>query len=703
MNGLRRVKTGVFGKEFELETGRLAKQAHGAVLARYEKTLVLATVVGESEKIEGEEFLPLTVNYQERAYAAGRIPGGYFKREGRPGEKEVLTSRLVDRAIRPLIPKDFIFPTQVIVTVLSADPDNDPDVLSVTAASAALLVSNIPFDGPLAAVRVGRVNGEFICNPNRAEIEKGALDIVIAGTKDAIVMVEGGAKEIPEEDIVNALFFGHGALQGLLHLQEELVSTLHIEKKEVPSVIEEAELIEGVKAFAESALREAIRIPSKVNRGNRVREVLESTLQGLTPLFPGKEPQIAKAYDNLKRDLVRKLIVKEEQRVDGRKFTDIRPISIEVGSLSMTHGSALFTRGETQVAAVTTLGTAYDEQRIDALEGELTKKFMLHYNFPPFCVGEVNPRMGTSRREVGHGHLAERALLPVLPLEEEFPYTIRVVSDVLESNGSSSMATVCGGSLSLMDAGVPVKAAVAGVAMGLIKEGDEVVILSDILGDEDQLGDMDFKVAGTERGVTALQMDIKVSGVTREILSRALEQARVGRLYVLERMNEVISKPRDEISPLAPRIFTMQIKTEKIRDVIGPGGKTIRKIIDATGASIDIDDSGLVKIASPDKRNCERAMAMIEEIVQEVELGKVYLGRVKKILDFGAIVEIFHGVDGLVHISEIAPTRIRQVSDYLREGDEILVKCIGIESDGKIRLSRKEALGESIDDYKKNW
>jgi polyribonucleotide nucleotidyltransferase len=701
VNELRRIKTQVFGREFEIETGRLAKQAHGAVLARYEGTAVLATVVSEKEKSEGEDFLPLTVNYQEKAYAAGRIPGGYFKREGRPTEKEVLTSRLIDRPIRPLIPKDFTYATQIIVTVLSADQDNDPDVLSVTAASAALLVSDVPFDGPAAAVRVGRMNGEFICNPTRSELEKSDMDIIVAGTKDAIVMVEGGANEVPETEIVEALLFAHKCIREFIKPQEDLISGLSIGKREEATLVEDSALTQSVVEFAKERLRGAIRISSKVERREGMKGILREAIGSLGPKFPEMEAQISKIFDSLKRNLVRELIVHDKRRIDGRGYTDIRPISGEIGFLPRTHGSALFTRGETQVIAVTTLGTSYDEQRIDALEGELTKRFMLHYNFPPFSVGEVGNRLGPGRREIGHGALAERALLPVLPSKENFPYTIRVVSDVLESNGSSSMATVCGGSLSLMDAGAPIKAPVGGIAMGLIKEEDQFVILSDILGDEDQLGDMDFKVAGTLAGVTALQMDIKVTGVTRDILSKALEQAREGRVFVIEKMNGIISKPRLEISAFAPRILTIQVKPEKIKDVIGPGGRMIKKIIEITGATIDIDETGRVNIASPSKEACDKAAKLVKEIVQEVEVGKVYLGRVKRILDFGAIVELFHGADGLVHISELAPTRVRKVSDVVKEGDEILVKCIGIENDGKVRLSRKEALGEDIESYRK--
>lgn len=702
VNGLKHIKTQIFGKDFEIETGRLAKQAHGAVLARYEGTTVLATVVAEKEKAEGEDFLPLTVNYQEKAYAAGRIPGGYFKREGRPTEKEILTSRLIDRPIRPLMPKDFTYATQIIVTVLSADQDNDPDVLSVTAASAALLVSDVPFDGPAAAVRVGRINGQFICNPTRTELEKSNMDIVVAGTKEAIVMVEGSANEVPEEEMVEALLFAHGCIKEFVKFQEELVSAINIQKREMPSLVEDSALSENVVSFAKERLKKAIGISSKVERREGIQAAFQEILLSLAPKFPGSEGKIIKAFDKLKKELVRELIVHEKRRIDGRGYTDIRPISGEVGFLSRTHGSALFTRGETQVAVVSTLGTTYDEQRIDSLEGELTKRFMLHYNFPPFCVGEVGNRLGPGRREIGHGALAERAILSVLPSKEKFPYTIRVVSDVLESNGSSSMATVCGATLSLMDAGVFISAPVAGIAMGLIKEEDKFVILTDILGDEDQLGDMDFKVAGTKAGITALQMDIKAKGVTKEIFSDALKQAHDARLFVLDRMNEIIQEPRAQISDFAPKIITMQVKPERIKDVIGPSGRTIKKIIEETGVQIDIDETGRVKIASPSKKACDRALEIVAEIVQEIEVGKVYLGRVKRILDFGAIVEISPRTDGLVHISELAPTRVRTVSDIVKEGDEILVKCISIENDGKIRLSRKEALGENIEHYRKN-
>jgi polyribonucleotide nucleotidyltransferase len=698
--GFRSVKKQVLGKNFEIESGRLAKQASGSVLVRHGDIAVLATVVAEEDKVEGEDFLPLTINYQEKSYAAGRIPGGYFRREGRPSETEILISRLIDRPIRPLIPKEFCYETQIIVTVLSADPEGTPDVLSVTAASAALVVSDVPFDGPIAAVRVGRIDGEFICNPTRSELQRSDIDIVVAGTSKAIVMVEGGANQVPEDEVVEALMFAHGCVKEFIEIQEEFVTGLDVRKREMPSSAVNESISESVLSFVKNRLSESIVSPSKIERKEKIKSILHETIEALSTDFPGMENEITNAFEKVLKDIVREFIVKDKKRVDGRGYEDIRDISAEINFLPRTHGSALFTRGETQAVVSTTLGTAYDEQRIDSLEGDVTKRFMLHYNFLPFSVGEISGRLGPGRREVGHGALAERALLPVLPPKDKFPYTIRVVSEILESNGSSSMATVCGASLSLLDAGVPLSAPVSGIAMGLIKEGDHFAILSDILGDEDHLGDMDFKVAGTKDGLTALQMDIKVTGVAREILVDALKQANEARLFVLSKMNEVISEPRDHISVYAPRILTFQINPEKIKDVIGPGGKMIKKIIEITGANIDIDDTGTVSVSSTDTEGCEIAERMIKEIIQEIEVGKIYLGRVKRVLDFGAIVELSHGKDGLVHISQLAPTRVGKVTDIVVEGDEILVKCIGKDDDGRIRLSRKEALGENIENYK---
>jgi polyribonucleotide nucleotidyltransferase len=698
--GFKSVKKQVLGKNFEIEVGRLAKQASGAVLVRHGDIVVLATVVAEEDRVEGEDFLPLTINYQEKSYAAGRIPGGYFRREGRPSETEILISRLIDRPIRPLVPKEFCYETQVIVTVLSADPENTTDVLSVTAASAALVVSDVPFDGPIAGVRVGRIGGKFICNPTRSQLQESDIDIVVAGTSKAIVMVEGGADQVAEAEIVEALMFAHECVKEFIEIQEELVTGLDIRKREIPVSAVAESINDGVLSFVKNRLGESLVSTSKIERKEKIKSILRETIETLSTDFPGMENELNNAFEKVLKGIVREFIVKDKRRVDGRRYEDIRDISAEINVLPRAHGSAIFTRGETQAVVSTTLGTAYDEQRIDSLEGDLTKRFMLHYNFLPFSVGEISGRLGPGRREIGHGALAERALLPVLPSKDKFPYTIRVVSEILESNGSSSMATICGAALSLLDAGVPLSAPVSGIAMGLIKEGDQFAILSDILGDEDHLGDMDFKVAGTKDGVTALQMDIKVTGVAKEILVDALRQAKEARLFVLSKMNEVISEPRDHISVYAPRILTFQINPEKIKDVIGPSGKMIKKIIEITGASIDIADSGTVSVSSIDPEGCETAQRMIKEIIQEIEVGKIYLGRVKRVLDFGAIVELSHGKDGLVHISQLAPTRVGKVTDIVVEGDEILVKCIGKDDDGRIRLSRKEALGENIENYK---
>jgi polyribonucleotide nucleotidyltransferase len=695
----KKVDARIFGKHYGLETGSIARQANGAVFARYEDTAVLATVVALEEKSEGEDFLPLTINYQEKSAAAGKIPGGYFKREGRPNEKEVLTSRLIDRPIRPLIPNDFTYQTQIIITVFSADPDHDPDVLSLTASSAALMVSDIPFDGPLAAVRVGRVGGAFICNPTKKDLAESDMNIVVAGTKDAIVMVEGGANEVPEPEIVDALMFAHQSIQEFIKLQEDLVAGLDIQKRELTPAVSGDPVEAEVLAYAGQKLKETFMSASKAERRQRIKSIRAETEEHLKSLHPDEEVDVSKPFEKILKDLVRELIVKDRIRLDGRGYADVRHIYGEVGFLTRAHGSALFTRGETQAAVTATLGTTYDEQRIDSLEGDITKTFMLHYNFPPYSVGEVSFRLGPGRREIGHGALAERSIIPVLPKKDQFPYTIRVVSDVLESNGSSSMATVCGATLSLMDAGVPISAPVGGIAMGLIKEGDHFVILTDILGDEDHLGDMDFKVAGTKTGVTALQMDIKVTGVTKEILSAALEQAKNARMTVLDKMSGILEAPREEISTYAPRIITMQISQDKIKDVIGSGGKTIKKIVEITGVQIDIDDTGRVNIASPDREACDKAVRIIQGIVEEIEVGKYYRGVVKRILDFGAIVELGYGKDGLVHISELAPTRVKNVTDILKEKDEVLVKCIGKEHDGKIRLSRKQALDQNIENY----
>ena len=688
--------TEVNGRTLRLETGRVAKQATGAVWVQYGETIVLVTVVSTQDVREGIDFLPLTVDYKEMAYAAGRIPGSFFRREiGRPGEKETLTSRLIDRPLRPLFPKDYFYETQVIATVLSVDQENDPDILAIIGASAALEISDIPFQGPIAGIRVGRLDGELVLNPTSSQLKESDFNIIVAGTQEAVVMVEGWARMTSEEDLVQAVFYGHQGMQGLLEMQKKLAQLVGPKKRTWSGTPVNEALTARMNAAAAPAVVEALTIPGKMERHERMREILLD-LQQQFGEDPAWRPQIRKIFENLERDTVRRMIVKEKKRIDGRKFNEVRPISCEVGVLPRTHGSALFTRGETQVLAVATLGTSSDEQRIDSLVGETFKSFMLHYNFPPFSVGEARMLRGPGRREIGHGALAERSLLQVLPDSDAFPYTIRIVSEVLESNGSSSMATVCGGSLSLMDAGVPIKAQVAGIAMGLIMEEGEVIILTDILGDEDHSGDMDFKVTGTVEGVTGLQMDIKVQGVNQDIMGRALQQAREARLSILSLMEKTIAQPRTSLSDYAPKITTIEINPEKIREVIGPGGKVIRAIVSETGAKIEVEDSGRVIIASPDGKSAERAIAMIMEIVQEVEIGRLYMGKVKKIMDFGAFVEVLPGTEGLIHISQLDNHRVNKVTDVLQEGDEVLVKVLEVDKQGKIRLSRKAALGQSL-------
>ena len=688
----------LFGTKLRLDTGRLAKQANGAVLASCGGTAVLATVVASEEKIE-DDFLPLTVNYQEKSYAAGKIPGGYFKREGRPSEKEILTSRLIDRPVRPLIPKGFSYPTQVIVTVISADGENATDVLSVIASSAALMVSDIPFAGPIAALTVGKVDGELVVNPSPEQLETSTMEITVAGTEEAIVMVEGGAKEVSEAEVVEALMFAHEGIKEIISFENSFVEGIGKEKREVPATETDDALEDEVRSSVFPSLEQGIVADSKGGRKELIKRAYEETVKELIEQRPEDKSKIDKAFDELIKDSVRSKIVKGT-RPDGRDYTTVRPITGEVGFLERTHGSALFTRGETQAIVVATLGSSYDEQRIDSLEGDETRSFMLHYNFPPYSVGETSFRLGPGRREIGHGALAARAIKPVLPDKEDFPYTIRIVSEILESNGSSSMATVCGSSMSLMDAGVPISAPVAGIAMGLIKEGDNFVVLSDILGDEDHLGDMDFKVAGTQVGITALQMDIKIAGINESILTTALAQAKDGRMHILGKMEETISGPKEELSEYAPRILTIQVKPDKVKVVIGSGGKTIKKIVEDTGAQIDIQDDGLVKIFSPDYEACKKAESYIKRIVEDVVAGKLYVGVVKRILDFGAIVELGPGKDGLLHISELENRRVEKVTDILNEKDEVLVKCLAVERDGRVRLSRKAALDQNIEDYR---
>jgi polyribonucleotide nucleotidyltransferase len=680
------------GRTLRLETGRMAKQADGSVLATYGDTVVLATAVASKTVKPGIDFLPLTVDYQEKAYAAGKIPGGYFKREGRPSEKEVLTSRLIDRPMRPLFPEGYYYETQVIASVLSADQTGSSDVIAMIAASAALDVSDIPFGGPVAAVKIGRIGGQFIINPDMGALESCEVNLVVAGTADAVMMVEGGASELPESTMIEAIETAHAEIKRIVAKIVELRSAAGRQKRPVKAEEFDPALMEQVRGLVADPIRQAILIPNKTARQERMDEILDEAVEKLKTDDPNRERHVKLIFHSLEYSEVRNMILERGVRADGRGPSDIRPITIEVGVLPRTHGSALFTRGETQSLAVVTLGTTEDEQRIDALEGEYYRTFMLHYNFPPFSVGEARPLRSPGRREVGHGALAERALKSVIPSKENFPYTLRLVSDILESNGSSSMATVCGGTLALMDAGVPIKQPVAGIAMGLIKEGDRVMVLSDILGLEDHLGDMDFKVTGTRTGVTALQMDIKIGGIPPAVMRQALEQARDGRLYILDRMAAALAAPRQKLSPFAPRIFTMKIKQDKIRDVIGPGGKMIRSIIAECGVKINVEDSGDISIAAVDEASAQKAKDMINRLTEEVEVGKIYLGTVRKIMDFGAFVEILPGTDGLVHISQLAHHRVKSVSDEVAEGDKIMVKVLEIDKQGKIRLSRKEAM-----------
>ena len=691
----KKLEIDFYGRPLSLETGRLARQAHGAVLAQYGETVVLATVVSAYESRERVDFLPLTVDYQERTFAAGKIPGGFFKREGRPSEKEILTSRLVDRSVRPLFPKGYDKETQVVVTVLSADRENDPDLLSLIAASAAIEVSDVPHKGPVAAVRMGRIGGKLVVNPPIDHLEQSDLSMVVAATPDAIVMLEGGAIVVDEETVLEALFGAHEAMRPLFAMQSELRQLAGKPKRQFLPKERDPELLAAVRERIAESLEAALSTLTKRERSAALYELEDKVAQEMAARFPDREQELRDAYNSLVRERVRSVILDRDRRIDDRSSTEIRPLSAVVQALPRTHGSAIFTRGETQALATVTLGTSSDEQKIDALLGERFKKFMLHYNFPPFSTGEVKFLRGPSRREIGHGALAERALAAVLPGEDAFPYTIRVVSEVLESNGSSSMATVCGGSLALMDAGVPIKAAVAGIAMGLVKEGDKVRVLTDILGDEDHLGDMDFKVAGTATGITAIQMDNKVGGVTRDVMRQALHQARDARLAVLSVMQKAIEAPRKEISSYAPRIVTLHIKPDKIRDVIGPGGKVIRAIVEETGCKIDIEDDGTVLIASADGAAMQKAINTIQGITAEPEIGRIYKGTVRKIVDFGAFVEIFPGTDGLVHISQLAKERVRRVEDVLHEGDEVMVKVLDVDRSGKIRLSVREALEES--------
>ncbi len=687
------VSLDVGGRSLSLETGWMAKQADGAVLVTYGDTVLLVTAVASQNPRQGVDFLPLTVNYQEKASAAGKIPGGFFRREGRPGERETLVCRLIDRPLRPLFPKGLSNDIQIMASVYSADMVNEPDIHGIVGASAALTISRIPFAGPVGAVRIGKIGDRLIVNPTIEEIDESSLNMVVAGTADAINMVEAGASEVDEDVVVEALLLAQQEIARICEMQIKLRDQVSVEKMDFTPPPSEDDLIAKIEEKYLPELREAMMQKGKDSRSTAVRAIRDLA----TEEFSTPDNDISKSVNNAVEAVVKKearRMVAEGKRVDGRSLTDIRDITCEVGILPRTHSSALFTRGQTQALVITTLGTSRDEQMVDDLSLITRKSFMLHYNFPPFCTGETRFMLSPGRREIGHGALAYRAILPVLPDKEDFPYTIRVVSDIMESNGSSSMATVCGGILSLMDAGVPIKAPVAGIAMGLVHEGDGFYVLSDILGMEDHFGDMDFKVTGTRKGITALQMDLKVQGLTREVMARALAQAKDGRLHILDKMAEAIAEPREDISAYAPRILTVKIKVDKIRDIIGPGGKMIRSICEQTGAKIEVSDDGTVLIASVDEGSSRKAIEIIKELTQEPEIGKIYTGKVKKVLDFGAFVEIFAGTEGLVHISQLAEYRVQSIYDEVKEGDEMAVKVLDIDRDGKIKLSKKEAARE---------
>jgi polyribonucleotide nucleotidyltransferase len=698
----------VGGKQISIETGKWAKQASGSVVIRCGDSMVLVTATASKAPKMGMDFLPLTCEYQEKTYAAGKIPGSFFRREGRLSTEEILICRLMDRPIRPMFPKAWRCETQIIANVVSFDQANAADVLAMTGSSAALHLSDIPWAGPVAAVRIGRVDGQLVAFPTFDEREKSDIDMIVAASRDAIVMVEGGMREVPEKDLVDALIFAHEAAQALIDLQEKLRAAVGKEKRvfEAPQVDEA--IMGRVKELGWNSLCEAMAVREKQARSTAVHAAEDAVLEALcgrddagavnSAPYAGRRAEVAEIIGKVKKKAARLSTLDTQRRIDGRKFNDIRQISCEVGILPSTHGSALFTRGETQALVSATMGTRWDEQKLDTLMGGMQKPFFLHYNFPPFCTGEAKPLRGASRREIGHGHLAERSIAQVMPEREDFPYTVRVVSEILESNGSSSMASVCGASLSLMDAGVPIRAPVAGIAMGLMMEGERYAVLSDILGDEDHLGDMDFKVTGTTRGVCALQMDIKLQGLTRQILEEALEQARQGRIYILGKMAEALQTPREDMSPNAPRIVTHMVKPDKIRDIIGPGGKTIRAITEQTGAKIDVSDAGEVSISSSDARSLQQAIDIIRGLTMEPEVGQFYGGIVKRIVEFGAFVEILPGTDGLVHISELSAERVRRVDDVVQEGDEVVVKCISVDRDGKIRLSRKDAIDAKPDE-----
>ncbi|NLW39388.1 MAG: polyribonucleotide nucleotidyltransferase [Tissierellia bacterium] len=680
------------GRDLTVTVGKVAEQANGACLVQYGDTVILVTATASKEPREGIDFFPLSVDFEERLYSVGKIPGGFIKREGKPSDKAILTARLIDRPIRPLFPEGYRNDVQVIATALSVDQDCPPDIVGMLGSSIALSISDIPFNGPTGSVLIGLVDGKLVLNPTAEEREKSKLHLVVSGTKDAIMMVEAGAHEVDEETILEAILFAHEEIKKLCEFIEEIQKEVGKEKQDFVIFKPDEQIEKEVKEYASEKLINAIQTVDKQERENAIEEVFEETIEKFIEIYPENEKDILDVLDSILKAEVRRLILEEGIRPDNRKIDEIRPISCEVGILPRTHGSGLFKRGQTQVLTVATLGASSDVQVIDGLSDEESKRYMHHYNFPPYSVGETRVLRGPGRREIGHGALAEKALEPVIPDVDEFPYTIRLVSEVLSSNGSSSQASVCGSTLALLDAGVPIKAPVAGIAMGLIKSEDKVVILSDIQGIEDHLGDMDFKVAGTEKGVTAIQMDIKISGIDRAILQEALNRAKEGRLFILEKMKEVISAPRKELSPYAPRILTMQVDPDKIRDIIGPGGKMINKIIDETGVKIDIEDDGRVSIASDNMDNGERAVELISKIIKDVEVGEIYMGKVIKIVPFGAFVEIANGKEGLLHISNIANERINRVEDVLSIGDEVLVKVVEIDNQGRINLSRKAVL-----------
>ncbi|ADD02445.1 polyribonucleotide nucleotidyltransferase [Thermoanaerobacter italicus Ab9] len=689
------------GRKLIVQTGKVAQQANGAAWVKYGDTVVLVTACASKEPREGIDFFPLTVEYEERLYSVGKIPGGFIKREGKPSEKAILSARLIDRPIRPLFPHGYRNDVQIIATILSVDPDVQPEIVAMIGSSVALSISDIPFNGPTGAVAVGLVDGQFVINPNHDQREKSLMHLVVSGTKDAIVMVEAGAKEVPEETMLEAIMYAHEYIKQIVEFIEEIVEEVGVPKSEVILHEIDKELEEKVRAYATQKIYEALRTPEKKERNDNLDKVEQEVLEYFKEEYPDNLADIDEVLYNIMKEQMRKMITEEKIRVDGRGLDDIRPIWCEVGVLPRTHGSAIFTRGQTQVLTVATLGALGDIQILDGIGDEEAKRYMHHYNFPPYSVGEVRPLRGPGRREIGHGALAERALEPVIPSEEEFPYTIRLVSEVLSSNGSTSQASVCGSTLALMDAGVPIKAPVAGVAMGLIKEGDVVSVLTDIQGIEDFLGDMDFKVAGTEKGITAIQMDIKIPGIDKEILKMALEKARKGRLYILSKMLEVIKEPRKELSIYAPRVIRMVVDPEKIRDIIGPAGKTISKIIAETGVKIDIEEDGRLYITASDLKSGERAKQMIEAITKDITVGEIYLGKVLRITPFGAFVEIAPGKEGLVHISKLSKKRVQKVEDVVKVGDDILVKVTDIDKQGRISLSRKDALPDEEEEKRK--